>query len=44
MLALSRRLIAANKSVSDGHWERSKFKGLQLHRKTLGIVGLGQVL
>ncbi|KAL8274218.1 hypothetical protein Esti_001807 [Eimeria stiedai] len=31
------------RSVSRSEWERSRFQGAQLHGKTLGVVGLGQV-
>ncbi|OEH79678.1 d-3-phosphoglycerate dehydrogenase [Cyclospora cayetanensis] len=43
MMALSRKVTLADKSVSQGHWERSKFQGSQVHGKTIGIVGIGQV-
>ena len=43
MLSLSRHIPAANASLKSGKWERSKFMGLEVRGKTLGIVGLGQV-
>lgn len=43
MLALSRKIALADASVSRGEWERSRFQGSQVHGKTIGIVGLGQV-
>ncbi len=43
LLALCRRLPAADASVRSGAWDRARFTGLQLHGKTLGIVGLGRV-
>ena len=43
MLSLSRHIPAANASLKAGKWERSKFMGLEVRGKTLGIVGLGQV-
>ncbi len=43
MLALSRHIPAANASLRSGKWERSRFLGLEVRAKTLGIIGLGQV-
>lgn len=45
MLALSRRLISAHNSLKDGYWllDRKRQAGTQLHKKTLGIIGLGRV-
>ncbi len=43
MLALARHIPAAHKSLSTGAWERSKFLGVELRGKTLGIFGLGRV-
>lgn len=43
MMALSRLIPAADASVKQAKWERSKFVGTQLAGKTLGIVGLGRV-
>lgn len=43
MLSLSRHIPAANASLKSGKWERSKFMGLEVRGKTLGVVGLGQV-
>ncbi len=43
MLALSRNTSHADKSVREGKWERSKFKGVELYSKTLGIIGLGRI-
>jgi D-3-phosphoglycerate dehydrogenase len=43
LLALARHLPAADASVRQGKWERSKFVGMQLAGKTLGIVGLGRI-
>ena len=43
MLSLARHIPAANASLKAGKWERSKFMGLEVRGKTLGIVGLGQV-
>ncbi len=43
LLALSRHIPAADASVRQGKWERTKFVGTQLAGKTLGVVGLGRV-
>jgi D-3-phosphoglycerate dehydrogenase len=43
MLALARNIPAADASLKDGQWQRSRFVGVELRGKTLGIVGLGQV-
>jgi D-3-phosphoglycerate dehydrogenase / 2-oxoglutarate reductase len=43
LLGLARHLPAADASVRQGKWERSKFVGTQLAGKTLGIIGLGRV-
>ncbi|RMD90718.1 MAG: phosphoglycerate dehydrogenase, partial [Calditrichaeota bacterium] len=43
MLALARKIPQAHQSLMEGRWERSKFKGVELFGKTLGIVGLGKV-
>ncbi len=43
ILALSRNLPRANASIKRGEWTRSKFLGLQLNAKTLGVVGLGRI-
>src|SRR5918992_997265 len=43
LLALARNLAQANEALRGGAWERERFQGVELHGKTLGIVGLGQV-
>jgi D-3-phosphoglycerate dehydrogenase len=43
ILALARHIPAAHASVSEGKWERSKFVGVELRGKTLGIAGLGRI-
>src|SRR5437763_509271 len=43
MLALCRNIPEAHASVKRGEWIRSKFIGLELSGKTLGIVGLGRI-
>ncbi|MCE9615446.1 MAG: hypothetical protein K8T26_14340 [Lentisphaerae bacterium] len=43
MLADARHLIAADPSTRAGEWEKTKFMGRELVRKTVGIVGLGNI-
>jgi D-3-phosphoglycerate dehydrogenase len=43
MMALSRHLSAADKSMKEHQWERSKFVGIELNGHTLGIIGLGKI-
>ncbi|MFA5089902.1 MAG: phosphoglycerate dehydrogenase [Candidatus Omnitrophota bacterium] len=43
ILALSRNIPQANASVKRGEWKRSKFMGVELYDKTLGIIGLGRI-
>ena len=43
MFALARMVPAADKTMKEGLWEKKQFKGVELSRKTLGIVGLGKI-
>lgn len=43
MLSLCRRIPHAQHSLRKGEWERSKFKGIELCGKTIGIIGLGNI-
>lgn len=43
MLSACRSLPAADASVRRGEWVRSKFMGLELNGKTLGVIGLGRI-
>jgi len=43
LLALCRSIPAADASVKRGEWTRSKFMGLELNGKILGIIGLGRI-
>ncbi len=43
MLAIARKIPRANFSLKEGKWEKSKFKGIEIENKTLGIVGFGQI-
>ena len=43
MLALARNIPQAHAALVDGRWERSKWNGVELDEKTLGIIGLGRI-
>jgi D-3-phosphoglycerate dehydrogenase len=43
MMALARHTPAADASLRQNKWERTKFVGTQLAGKTLGVVGLGRI-
>jgi D-3-phosphoglycerate dehydrogenase / 2-oxoglutarate reductase len=43
MLALSRKLVEADRSTKSGKWEKNSFMGKELKGKVLGIVGLGRI-
>lgn len=43
MLGAVRRLPFAHHSLEHGQWDRKKFMGIQLYKKTLGIVGFGRI-
>ena len=43
MMAMSRNIPVADASVKQGLWERSKFTGVEVYSKTLGIIGLGKI-
>ncbi len=43
ILALSRNIPQANVSTKKGEWKRSKFMGVEVYNKALGIVGLGRI-
>jgi D-3-phosphoglycerate dehydrogenase / 2-oxoglutarate reductase len=43
LLALARNIPQAHASLTSGKWERSKFSGVELYEKTLGIVGFGRI-
>jgi D-3-phosphoglycerate dehydrogenase len=43
MMALSRKIPAADASLRSGKWERNNFMGTQLAGKTLGIIGFGRI-
>ncbi|SKB11647.1 D-3-phosphoglycerate dehydrogenase [Planktothrix sp. PCC 11201] len=43
MLSMSRYIPDANQSVKSGKWDRKSFVGVEVYKKTLGIVGLGKI-
>jgi D-3-phosphoglycerate dehydrogenase / 2-oxoglutarate reductase len=43
LLAQARNIPQAHVALTSGSWEREKWQGVELHGKTLGIVGLGRV-
>ena len=43
LLALARNIPQAHMSLTSGKWERSKFSGVELYEKTLGILGFGRI-
>lgn len=43
LLALARRIPAADRSTQEGKWEKSRFMGVELTGKTLGVIGCGNV-
>jgi D-3-phosphoglycerate dehydrogenase / 2-oxoglutarate reductase len=43
IMALSRHIPDANASLKQGLWKRSKYTGVELYEKTIGIIGLGRI-
>ncbi|MFP4099716.1 phosphoglycerate dehydrogenase [Coleofasciculus sp.] len=43
MLSLSRHIPEANQSVKNSQWDRKRFIGAEVYKKTIGIVGLGKI-
>jgi D-3-phosphoglycerate dehydrogenase len=43
LLAQARNIPQAHTDLKAGAWNRSRWEGVELHGKTLGIVGLGRV-
>lgn len=43
MLAMSRNIPIANETLQKGEWNRSKYVGVELREKTLGVIGLGRI-
>ena len=43
MFAVARKIPQANSSTHLGKWEKSKFMGVELSHKTLGLIGCGNI-
>jgi D-3-phosphoglycerate dehydrogenase len=43
MFAAARQLPEANASTHAGKWEKSRFMGVELFNKTLGVIGAGNI-
>ena len=43
ILAQARNIPQAHSALKQGKWERSKWEGVELHGKTLGVIGLGKI-
>ena len=43
LLAQARNIPQAHSALIEGRWERSKWEGVELYGKTLGIIGLGRI-
>ena len=43
ILSLARNIPFAHASMHEGRWDRSRFTGVELNGKVLGIIGVGRV-
>src|SRR6185437_10097185 len=43
LLAVARNTAAASAALKAGEWKRSKYSGVELQGKTVGVIGLGRV-
>jgi D-3-phosphoglycerate dehydrogenase len=43
LLASARNISPAHAALRDGQWKRSKYSGVELADKTVGVVGLGRI-
>ncbi|MEO7964267.1 MAG: hydroxyacid dehydrogenase, partial [Gemmatimonadaceae bacterium] len=43
LFSVARQLGAANASTQAGKWEKERFMGIELHGKTLGVIGCGNI-
>lgn len=43
LLAAARHIVPASTALRHGEWKRSKYTGIELYEKTVGIVGLGRI-
>jgi D-3-phosphoglycerate dehydrogenase / 2-oxoglutarate reductase len=43
LLAVARNTVAASTALKGGEWQRSRYAGVEVAGKTVGIVGLGRI-
>jgi D-3-phosphoglycerate dehydrogenase len=43
LFSLARRIPAANRSMTEGRWDKSLYVGSEIDGKILGVVGLGKI-
>lgn len=43
LTSLARNIPAAHSALKGGRWERSRFMGVELNNKILGVIGLGRI-
>jgi len=43
MMSLARQIPVANASTHSGKWEKSRFMGVEMFGKTLGLIGIGNI-
>lgn len=43
MLSMIRFIPQSCKDLKDGRWEKKKYMGFELYKKTLGIIGIGKI-
>jgi D-3-phosphoglycerate dehydrogenase / 2-oxoglutarate reductase len=43
LLSLARNVAPAHASMKQGEWKRSKYVGVEVYGKTVGVIGLGKI-
>jgi len=43
MLSMARKIPQACTSMKEGKWHKKRFMGVEIHGKTLGIIGMGRI-
>lgn len=43
ILAMARNIPEAHRSLQEGKWDRSRYRGTELYKKTLGVIGAGRI-
>lgn len=43
IISLARHIPPAHGALAQGQWKRSKYTGVELYEKTIGIIGLGRI-